>query len=73
MLGIDASSLSLAATATADVSFTQAVSGGANASMTGVNWADYGFAAGQSFTLSGGGANNGRITSYNVCYTKLLR
>ncbi|MCB1998993.1 MAG: LEPR-XLL domain-containing protein, partial [Rhodoferax sp.] len=68
VLGVDASSLRLAPTLTTSVTFTRAVGGGtpAQAFMTGADWAAFGFAAGQSFTISGGGANNGSYTVAGV-------
>ena len=73
VLRIDASSLSLAPTITTNVTFTRAVGGGTpvNASMSGVNWSTYGFAAGQSFTISGSGGNNGTYTVASVNGSKL--
>jgi hypothetical protein len=57
---IGAFQLQLLPGVTASVTFTKAVGGNtpAPAKITGANWADYGFAAGDRIRISGTGANN---------------
>lgn len=63
-------SVRLAPTVSGTITFTKAVDGGDLAYMTGVNWADYGFAAGQYIIISGSGpangSNNGRYVINSI-------
>ena len=72
-LKIDDFSLGLAPTVSASVTFNTAVGGAspANASITGLDWASYGFQQNQSFTITGAGANDGTYTIASVSGNRL--